>query len=147
MKQFIVQTTFRIWLAVCPTCLCHRSPHLPGDPRWEEGMAVMEKLGLVYDIGCSHEGLAEVLACAKAFPNVTMVLNHCGGTPGPEAFDGHPEIEQQWKEGMRDLASCPNMCACRSLTLTDHLALSAGYRSRIQKFPRIVRRNDLPSCS
>ena len=72
-------------------------------------MAIVEKLGLVYDIGCSHEGLADVFACAKAFPNVKMVLNHCGGTPGPEAFDGHPDIEKQWKEGMRDLANCPNM--------------------------------------
>ena len=107
--------------AVEPVLLAHqaaspnfrgiRAPFDPTSDAWKAGMAVVEKLGLVYDIGCSHEGLEEVLAVVKAFPNVKMVLNHCGGTPGPAAFSGEggAAIEAKWKEGMTALAACPNL--------------------------------------
>ena len=106
-----VEPVLRAHMVASPNFCGIRCPHDPSSAGWKEGMKVMEKLGLVYDIGCSHEGLEEVLQCAQAFPNVKMVLNHCGGTPGPAAFEGHPEIEAKWKEGMQKLAACPNMCA------------------------------------
>lgn len=39
------------------------------------------------------------------------MLNHCGGTPGPAAFDSHPEVEAQWRQGISELAKCKNVFA------------------------------------
>jgi predicted TIM-barrel fold metal-dependent hydrolase len=88
-----------------------RAPFDPTSAAWREGMEVVQRMGLVYDIGCGTEQLDEVVEVAKAFPGVTMVLNHCGGTPGPGAFDGHPEVEAKWRAGIEALAACSNVYA------------------------------------
>ena len=71
----------------------------------------MEKMGLVYEICCGTEQLLEAVAVAKAFPGITMVLNHCGGTPGPTAFKAAKYAEAEWKEAVTELAACPNVYA------------------------------------
>lgn len=52
-----------------------------------------------------------ILKKATAFPNVTMVLNHCGECAGPALFDGKPDVEAKWKQDIETLGKLANVHA------------------------------------
>jgi len=86
-------------------------PTVVADPRFAEAMALFEQHGLTFDVGTQTDRVAEVVALANAFPNVTFVLNHCGGTPGPANFST-PGVEAKWRAGIAAVGErCPNVYA------------------------------------
>jgi predicted TIM-barrel fold metal-dependent hydrolase len=75
-----------------------------------EGLAEVEALGLTFDLTCRYHQLPDCVDLARAFPGTTMILNHIGGITGVGAYAGRrEEIFAAWREGMADLATCPNV--------------------------------------
>ena len=46
----------------------------------------------------------------RAFPDTTIIVNHCGGPLGIGPYAGkHDEMYPAWKAGTQELAKCPNL--------------------------------------
>ncbi len=85
-------------------------PGLYMDENYREGVAQLAPLGLTLDVPCRFAQLPEVLDLARAFPALTIVLNHLGGIAGIGAYAGRQdEIFETWRRSMTDLAAAPNV--------------------------------------
>ncbi|HWT08956.1 MAG TPA: amidohydrolase family protein [Roseomonas sp.] len=74
------------------------------------GIAEMAKRGLSFDSWMYFHQIPKLAALARAFPQVPMVLNHCGGILGIGGYAGkRDEVFAAWSANMRDLATCPNV--------------------------------------
>jgi predicted TIM-barrel fold metal-dependent hydrolase len=74
------------------------------------GIAELGKRGLSFDSWMYFHQLPKLAALARAFPEVPMVLNHCGGILGIGRYAGRrDEVFGTWSANMRDLATCPNV--------------------------------------
>lgn len=74
------------------------------------GIAEMAKRGLSFDSWMYFHQIPKLAALARAFPQVPMVLNHCGGILGIGGYAGkRDEVFSTWSANMRDLATCPNV--------------------------------------
>jgi predicted TIM-barrel fold metal-dependent hydrolase len=80
-------------------------PDLMNDPAWRAGLGEMEKRGLVFELQVFASQMADAAKLAKAFAGVTFVLLHAGMLE-----DRSNEGWALWRDGMRRLASCPNVC-------------------------------------
>ncbi|MEO8538323.1 MAG: amidohydrolase family protein [bacterium] len=92
----------------------HTSPpeHLFLDASFRQGMAEMEKRGLVFEAWLYHTQIPELTDLARAFPGVTIVLDHFGGPLGIGPYAGRPdEVFADWRTSIDDLATCPNVVA------------------------------------
>ncbi len=77
---------------------------------YREGVAQLGALGLTYEAWQYHPQLKEVTALARAVPQTTMILNHCGGPLGIGPYAGKDdEVFETWKADLRELAGCPNV--------------------------------------
>lgn len=80
------------------------------NPRFRQGFALLEKKGLRFDSWQYHPQLMELVDLARAFPGVTIILDHVGGPVGVGPYAGRQqEIFIDWKRGIAALASCPNV--------------------------------------
>jgi len=85
-------------------------PGMLGDARVRRGLACLDALGLSLDAWVYHTQLDEVADVARAFPGLTIVLNHIG-VPilgGPYA-GRRDEVVADWKAAMKRLAEHPNV--------------------------------------
>jgi predicted TIM-barrel fold metal-dependent hydrolase len=92
----------------------HTNPpqHLFLDSSFREGMKEMEKRGLVFEAWLYHTQIPELTDLARAFPGVTIVLDHFGGPLGIGPYAGHAdEVFETWRKNIDDLAACPNVVA------------------------------------
>ena len=92
----------------------HTSP--PADlyqsKQFREGFAKLGALGLSFDAWNYHPQIPALTDLARAFPYITIVLDHFGGPLGIGPYEGRRgEILRQWKEDIADLARCPNVVA------------------------------------
>jgi predicted TIM-barrel fold metal-dependent hydrolase len=95
------------------------------DPRWREGFALLPDYDLAFDAQVyPHQHTALAGLCAE-HPQVTVLLDHCGLPPGP----GEPR--QAWAEGLRELASLPNVWAKVSGFGMTPSTVDAGYVAEI----------------
>ena len=84
--------------------------HLYADPVFRAGFAQLAPLGLSFEAWQYHPQLPDVTALARAFPDTTIVLNHCGGPLGVGPYQGQAEATfAQWKRDLLELARCPNV--------------------------------------
>lgn len=85
--------------------------HMYLDPKFREGIAVLEKLGLSFDAWCYHMQLEEVADLAKAFPKLQIILDHIGGPVGVGPYAGKrmEVFSEEWKPGIAKVAACPNV--------------------------------------
>lgn len=76
---------------------------------FREGAARVAAAGLVLDIWAYQTQLDEVRALAAALPDLTVVVDHCGGPlgVGPHALHG-AESFASWRRGLAALADLPN---------------------------------------
>lgn len=78
--------------------------HRMADPAWRRGLAVLDRLGLTFDMLISPWQIDDALDLARDFPALGIALNHCGSP-----FDRSAEGMAQWSAGLRRLADAPNI--------------------------------------
>lgn len=80
------------------------------DPRFIAGAKMLVSRGLSLDVWCLHPQLDDLIALARALPDLTIVLNHAG-TPdyrsGGAVREG--DVQREWANKMADLSGCPNV--------------------------------------
>jgi len=89
------------------------------EPRFREAFAVLVEEGIPFDVNGPESSfpldfgktLGDIADLAEAFPNATIIVNHCGGLIGPKAFggDGGAAALQAWKDGIVRLGKLPNV--------------------------------------
>jgi len=85
-------------------------PAIYADARFREGFAVLGELGLCYDAYHYHFQTPALRDLARAFPGVTIVLDHLGTPVGVGAYAGRrEEVFEEWARGLVELASCENV--------------------------------------
>ncbi len=83
---------------------------LLGDGKFRRGFAQLDRLSLSFDAWVYHPQLDEVAALARAFPNVTVVLNHIGAPLGVGPYAGkRDEVFQVWSQRIAAISTCPNV--------------------------------------
>ena len=88
----------------------HAPPGLLADAAFREGFAQLAPLGLSFDAWVLEPQLGDVLNLARAFPETTIVLDHCGTPLGMASYGGKlPERFEAWRGAIRELATCPNV--------------------------------------
>jgi L-fuconolactonase len=83
-------------------------PGIMADAKFREGFATLTRLGYSFDAWMYHPQLDELTALAGAFPDARIVLNHCGGPVGINAYK-HKEVFPGWEKSIRALAKRPNV--------------------------------------
>ena len=95
-----------------PDIRSHKNPMkgLLADPKFREGFSALDRLGLSFDAWLYHPQLSELADLARAFPGVTIILDHIAGPLGIGPYEGRQdEVLQSWKAGITELATCPNV--------------------------------------
>ncbi len=88
----------------------HPPPRLYADAAFRAGFAQLGAMGLSFEAWQFHPQLPEVTALAQAFPETTIVLNHCGGVLGIGPYAGQQDaVFAQWRADLAALARCPNV--------------------------------------
>lgn len=90
-----------------------------GSDAFRAAYALLGRHGLSYDVYAFHPQLPEVEALARAFPDTTLVLDHCGAPVGIGPYAGRrDEVFAGWREDIRRLARLPNVvCKLGGLTM------------------------------
>ena len=80
------------------------------DSRFREGFGCLQKYGLSFDSWLYHPQLPELADLARAYPDTQIIVDHIGGLLGTGPYAGkREEIFQQWKSGITELSTCPNV--------------------------------------
>jgi L-fuconolactonase len=83
---------------------------LMADSKFREGFAFLRKYNLSFDAWLFYPQITDLLALAKAFPDITIILNHIGGPLGSGSYAlKRAEIFNDWKNGISSLSTCPNV--------------------------------------
>ncbi len=76
------------------------------------GFAELRKRRMSFDAWLYHTQLPELTDLARAFPDVTIILDHFGGPLGIGPYEGkRAEIATQWRKDIATLARCENVVA------------------------------------
>ncbi|RTZ41704.1 amidohydrolase [Candidimonas sp. SYP-B2681] len=79
-------------------------------PEFRAGFAHLAPLNLSFEGWLFFHQLPQLAALARAFPSTPIVLNHCGGIVRIAGYAGRDdEVFRQWKDGLMQLARCPNV--------------------------------------
>ncbi|TMM49789.1 amidohydrolase family protein [Qipengyuania marisflavi] len=89
----------------------HAPQGLLGSAAFREGFAAYGEHGLTFDAWVLEPQLGDVLDLARAFPDQSIVLDHCGTPLGIASYHGklHDNFDR-WRRAIHDLAECPNVC-------------------------------------
>lgn len=88
----------------------HAPRGLYRDATFREGFAELGKRGLTFDAWLLEPQLDDVLDLARAFPDQTIVLDHCGTPLGSASYHGklHERFDT-WREKIKAIGQCPNV--------------------------------------
>ena len=65
---------------------------------------------MTFDAWVYHPQLADLADVARAFPDVTLIMNHVGGLLGVGPYAGQrEEVFQEWKNPIAEVAAQPNV--------------------------------------
>ncbi len=82
------------------------------DTTFREGIGELERRGLCFEAWLYHPQIPELTELARAFPNLSIVLDHFGGPLGIGPYEGkREEIHARWQKDIAELARCPNVTA------------------------------------
>jgi predicted TIM-barrel fold metal-dependent hydrolase len=79
-------------------------PDVIADEQWRRGLAQLAPRGLLFELQVFASQMALGAALAGAFPQTTLVLQHAGMLE-----DLSDAGRAAWRNGMRQLAECPNV--------------------------------------
>jgi L-fuconolactonase len=80
------------------------------DPTWRAGFARLAPLDLTFEAWLYHPQLPDLADLARAYPQITIVLNHVGGPLGIGPYKyKKAETFAQWKAGILEVAKSPNV--------------------------------------
>ncbi|MFZ4806550.1 MAG: amidohydrolase family protein [Hyphomicrobiaceae bacterium] len=83
------------------------------DPKWRNGLSLLEKHDLSWDLRVPWWHLEEAAEVVREHPGLRIVLNHTG-----YPLDRSPEALAVWRRGMAALAASPNVhCKISGLTV------------------------------
>lgn len=75
------------------------------------GFAQLGSRGLSFDAWIFFHQIPLLTDLAQAFPEVSIILDHCGGILGIGPYRGQrDQIFAEWRRSMTMLAKCPNVC-------------------------------------
>jgi L-fuconolactonase len=85
-------------------------PGLYADSTFRAGFRHLAPKGLTFDAWVLEPQLGEVTDLARAFPDTSIVLDHCGTPLNVASYHGklHERFDT-WRESIRELARCPNV--------------------------------------
>lgn len=79
-------------------------------PSFVAGARALAGLGLSFEAWQYHHQLDDVLALARAVPELAIVVNHLGGPLGVGRYaDRRDEVDEQLRRGLEPLAGCDNV--------------------------------------
>jgi len=79
-------------------------------PGFRAGAKALARMNLTLDTICCWPQLPEMVAFARAVPELTIIVNHLGGLNRTGRFAGKDEeVMPAWRAGMAELAKCPNV--------------------------------------
>ena len=85
-------------------------PFILRSAAFQEGVAVLGRVGLALDLLVFDSQLEDVLALSRKFPGTTMIINHAGlPTTAGEFGAAREERFQRWRTLLKKLASSPNI--------------------------------------
>ena len=89
-----------------------RPPSVFLDETFRQGFACLEALGMSFDAWCWFHHIVDLADLARAFPNITIVLDHLGGPVcvGPQ-YARREAVIAEWRDAIAELARCPNVYA------------------------------------
>ena len=94
------------------------------DPAFRRGVARLGARGLLYESWQYHYQALEFRDLARAVPETTMVLEHlCTPIGVADWSDPHDPVFVEWKRGIEQIASCPNVVAKLGGTVLPQLGL------------------------
>ncbi|MFM7777655.1 MAG: amidohydrolase family protein [Alphaproteobacteria bacterium] len=74
------------------------------------GFAALGRNGLSFDAWIYFHQIPRLASLARAFPEIPIVLDHCGGILGIGPYTGkRNEVFATWSRNMAELAQCPNV--------------------------------------
>jgi L-fuconolactonase len=80
------------------------------DPEFRKGFARLAPLGLSFESWQFHLQLRDVADLMRAFPDTSVILNHCGGLLHLPPHDvDRKETFKVWRDNIRELAQFPNL--------------------------------------
>ncbi len=79
-------------------------------PAFLSGARAVAEAGLTLDIWAYQNQLAEVAALARALPDLTIILDHCGGPLGIGSYSDAPQSAfEDWRKALSEVAKQPNV--------------------------------------
>jgi predicted TIM-barrel fold metal-dependent hydrolase len=91
----------------------HRDAPVPGlllDEAFRTGVAELASRGLIFEAWLWHPQLPELIDLARAFPELAIIVNHCGGPLGIGPYKGRrDEVMLSWRKHLSELAKCQNV--------------------------------------
>lgn len=88
----------------------HHPEGLYRDSAFREGFAELGKRGLTFDAWVLEPQLGDVIDLARAFPEQTIVLDHCGTPLNIGRWRGTlGDHFGRWRDNIQALAECPNV--------------------------------------
>ena len=85
-------------------------PGLLADPTFRAGLAELAALGLSYDCWLLAPQLPELVAMARALPQLTIICDHLATPLGTASYAGRRDPDfAGWASGIGALADCPNV--------------------------------------
>ncbi len=80
------------------------------DSNFQQGFALLEKLGLSFESWLYHPQIKELNQLALKFPDTPIVLDHIGGPLGIGPYLGkRDEVFLEWKKAISDISKCLNV--------------------------------------
>jgi predicted TIM-barrel fold metal-dependent hydrolase len=83
--------------------------HQALDPVFRKGFACLKPLGLSFEAWLFHPQLPDLVDLLRAFPDTTVIMNHCGGLLGIPPHDNRAEVYKVWDANIRAVARFPNV--------------------------------------
>jgi predicted TIM-barrel fold metal-dependent hydrolase len=90
--------------AISPGEAKRGAPGSMDDPQWRKGYAILESLGLSFDLQTPWWHLDAASELARDFPHTPIIINHTG-LPA----DRSPEGLTAWRSALERVATCPNV--------------------------------------